>query len=127
MVSSSIAARFHNIWGKYATAGVTIKALRDEVPTRLHDHIIKTMYTTRRSNGVRLFYDDSKRKIGKQAIGNRLKDIFDQLNSPLTLNESNDSIRRMLKRAFGMEKTVNTNDHIVLSNNPNPIPTSDNV
>jgi hypothetical protein len=83
-----------SIWGNYATASITIKALRDKVPSRLYGHITKTMYTTRRSNDILHFYDDSKRKVGRQAIGNRLKDIFDQLNAPLTLHESNGSIRR---------------------------------
>ncbi len=61
-----------SVWGKYATPSITIKMLCNKIPVRLHKHIINTMYTTRRNHGVQLLFDDSKRKIGKQAIRNRL-------------------------------------------------------
>jgi hypothetical protein len=120
-------------WGNYAVASIIIKTLRDKVPSRLHDHLTKTMYNTRRNNGIIHFYDDSRRKVGKQAVGNRLKEIFEQLNAPLTLHESNGSIRKMLKEAFGMNKTtVNPNMNLVVPSEKNPprleeIPTHDNV
>ena len=47
------------------------------------------------------FYDASNRRIGRQAIANRLKDTLDEIDIPLTLLESNDSIRVKLKKALG--------------------------
>jgi hypothetical protein len=85
------------------------------------------MNTTRRNNGIRLFYDDSNRKIDKQAIGNMLKDIFDQIDSPLTLQESNGTIHGMIKKAFGMERTVSTNDLIALPSDSGIVSPNDNV
>ncbi len=92
------------VWGKYATARINIKTLRDKIPVRLHEHITSMMYTTRRNPKVLCFYDDLKRNIGKQAIGHRLRDVFDRISIPLTLRESNGSIRRILKRAFKIDK-----------------------
>ncbi len=55
-----------------------------------------------------------QKKIGKQAKGNRLKDIFNQLNTPLTC--------RMLIRAFCMDKdTVFINKQDILSSDTNTI------
>lgn len=89
-----------SLWAKYSTANFTIKVLRDRQPARLHDHIISTLFHERRFPDVYKFYDKSKKKIGRQALGNRLKDIFDEFQTPLTLRESNGTIRLKLKRAF---------------------------
>jgi hypothetical protein len=37
-----------SLWGKYATASLAIKALRDNVPTRIVNHLNQTLYTERR-------------------------------------------------------------------------------
>jgi adenylylsulfate kinase-like enzyme len=59
------------------------------------------MYHERRRQDVYKFYDASNRRIGRQAIANRLKDTFDEIDTPLTLLESNDCIRVKLKKALG--------------------------
>jgi hypothetical protein len=46
------------------------------------------------------FYDNSKKKVGKHAIGNRLKEIFELIAEPITLEESNGSLRLLLKKSF---------------------------
>jgi hypothetical protein len=88
------------IWAKYATANMTIKVLRDERPKRIHNHLRNTLYYERRSKNVMKFYDISRKRIGKQAIGNRLKSVFDEITEPITFNESDNSLRVLLKRTF---------------------------
>ena len=49
----------------------------------------------------RFKFDNSENKFGRQAIGNRLKYIFDDIRSKLTYTESDNRIRRLLKLNFG--------------------------
>jgi len=93
-----------SLWSKYSCSNIVIKILRDRVPPRLHRHILSTMYHERRRQDAYKFYDASNRRIGRQAIANRLKDTFDEINLPLTLMESNDSIRIKLINALGFVK-----------------------
>jgi len=88
------------IWAKYATSNLTIKLLRDKKPVRIYNHLINTLYYERRSKGVIKFYDNSRKRVGKQAIGNRLKSIFDEVAEPITFKESDNSLRKLLKRTF---------------------------
>ncbi len=92
-----------SVWAKYATANLAIKILRDHVPTRLYRHLNETLYYERRSANIIKFYDSSSKRVGKNAIGNRLKNVFDEINNPITLLESNDSIRLLLKKTFFKE------------------------
>jgi hypothetical protein len=48
------------------------------------------------------FYKNSTRRIGRQALGNRLKHIFDVITAQITLEESNDSLRVKLKKSLGL-------------------------
>jgi len=88
-------------WAKYATASIVIKILRDKEPARLEEHISQTLFYERRQPGILKFYDASRNKIGRQCIGNRLKETFDVISTPFNLNETNDTIRIRLKRALG--------------------------
>lgn len=92
------------LWAKYITASTVVKILRDDQPARLSDHIQDTIYSEERTMRVK-FYDKSKLKPGQQAIGNRIKHIFDEIYSTITFNESNDSLRVLLKRELGFPKT----------------------
>jgi hypothetical protein len=47
------------MWGKYSTASVVIKAIRDGEPFRLCDHLRENRYSEVRSKRVR-FFDSSK-------------------------------------------------------------------
>ncbi len=89
-----------SVWAKYATASFTIKAIRDGVPTRLNNHINQTLNYERRFPKMLRFYDSSRKRVGKQALCNRLKSIFDDIKVKLTWQESNDTIRRMLKKSL---------------------------
>ena len=91
-----------SLWAKYITASTVIKILRDQAPIRLHDHLVQTIYSERRNPGVWKFYDSSRVRIGKHAIGNRLKEIFDEINEPITFKETDGMLRTKLKRLLGM-------------------------
>jgi hypothetical protein len=89
-----------SIWAKYATASTSIKIRRDKVPVRLHRHLNDTIYYERMAPNVIRFFDSSKKRIGRYALGNRLKEIFDVINDPISLHESNCFIRLLLNKSF---------------------------
>ncbi len=60
------------------------------------------MYSERRSHQAK-FYDGSGIRIGKQALGNRLRDLFTEINTSITFTETDCMIRTVLKRAFFAE------------------------
>jgi hypothetical protein len=95
------------LWSKYITASTVIKILRDGHPVRLNDSILKNIYVNDRSKSIK-FFDRSHFKAGKQSINNRLGDIFQEIKTEITLTESNDTLRRILKKSFGFP----TNDRI---------------
>jgi hypothetical protein len=97
-----------SLWGKYAVANCVIKIIRDQAPTRLRWHIEQTMYSERRHPNIVKFYDNSRLRIGRHAVGNRLKEIFDEINEPITFLETNCSLRQKLKRVLGFLLKNNT-------------------
>jgi hypothetical protein len=97
-------------WAKYSTASTVVKIIRDDHPTRLRDHLKESMYHEERSGRVK-FFDQSRLKQGRQAVGNRLKLIFDEINTKITFKESNDSLRLLLKKCFNFPNIPNR-DHI---------------
>jgi hypothetical protein len=88
------------LWARYATANIVIKILRDRAPMLLLDHLELTKYSERRTPEVIKFYDKSNTKIGFQAIGNLIGKIFNEINAPITLSESNAAIRTLLKKSL---------------------------
>jgi hypothetical protein len=92
------------IWTKYATANTVIKILRDRQPKRLYGHLHQTLYHERRQQLVMKFFDKSRYRVGRQCVGNRLKSVFDEIDTPFNLTESNDAIRVKLKKALGFIK-----------------------
>jgi len=90
-------------WAKYITGSTVIKILRDNEPIRLREHLLQTLYRESRSERTK-FFDKSRLISGRQAIGNRLKHIFDEIETPILFTESNDSIRTLLKRNLGFPK-----------------------
>ncbi len=79
--------------------------MRDELPDRLHKHLQKTLYYEKRKEGVIKFFDVSQTKFGQQAVGNRVQDVFNEISHKFNLDESNDQIRRILKKALGFRTT----------------------
>ena len=105
-------------WSKYSTASTAIKILRDKVPVRLHRHLKDTLYYERRASNVIKFFDKSSKRVGRQAFGNRLKTVFEEIKKPISLNESKNTIRLLLKKSF----FIKTNDLLVGFNGPGPTP-----
>jgi len=66
------------------------------------------LYYERRRPEFLKFYNDSNKKIGRQAFGSRLKPIFDLISEPFTLIESDNAIRVKLKRSLGFVTGVKT-------------------
>jgi len=91
-------------WAKYSSANLAIKILRDREPVRLHTHLNAMLYYERRSRNVPKFFDGSRLRVGRQAIGNRLKSVFDELNTEITFKESNNSLRLLLKKALNFPR-----------------------
>jgi len=61
--------------------------------------IEENKYSIRR-NGKTKFYDSSQRRAGRQALGNRLNDIFDNLCDNWTKASYKDAIQIYLKKIF---------------------------
>ena len=61
---------------------------------------MKTLYQERRNRSKIKFFDASTNRGRFQAVGNRIKELFDEIGEPITCTEDNDVIRRKLKQAF---------------------------
>jgi len=61
-------------WSKYTQASFVIKCLNtDDSPQYLKQTLLETIFTTRRNPRKGRFFNNTKGKIGKQRISNRLK------------------------------------------------------
>ncbi len=67
----------------------------------LRAHLLETLYYERRQPGLVRFYDNSKKHIGRQALGNGLGHAFKEIDEAFTINESDDTIRLKLKKSLG--------------------------
>jgi len=89
-----------NQWYKYATATAVIKILNTKKPMYSHSKLSESLYTTRRKPLIGRFFDNSRGKIGKQSLENRLSMMdaigFDWIDQGL----SDDRLRQLLKKAF---------------------------
>ncbi len=47
-------------------------------------------------------FDASRRRPRQQVFSNRLKDIFNEIDTPFYLSDSNDTLRVRLKEALGL-------------------------
>jgi hypothetical protein len=97
-------------WAQYTTASLAIKVMRDKKPKPLYDVLKQTFYTERRNKGRGLFFDASRRRVGRQSLQNRLEHVA-QIKEPW--NEqgqvlTNDRIRVMLKKAFFSYNVIGT-------------------
>jgi len=87
------------IWSSYSTASLVIKIKRDRSPNYLHETIQETLYTTRRQPDRAKFYDNSRGKIGKHRLSNRLMTMND-LPAWMDKMMTDDAIRIFLKKHF---------------------------
>jgi len=89
-------------WSTYSTSSLVIKVIRDRSPTYLYEMLHETIHTTRRQPTKARFYDNSKGKIGKHRLCNRLQGMND-LPEWLNLDMTDDAIRRLLKKALNFD------------------------
>ncbi len=59
-----------------------------------------TLYQERRNRNKIKFYDASANRGGFQAVGNRIKELFDEIDEPITCAETDTVLRLKLKQAF---------------------------
>lgn len=87
-------------WSKYAIASIVIKCLTSNKPTNLVNFLRETMYIDQRFPDAAKFYDNSRRKIGKQKLGNNLGFMQAIKDDWLGQDLDNHKIRRILKKTF---------------------------
>jgi len=87
-------------WVRYSLASLVIKTYKHREPFYLYLCLNETLYTVRRKPLIGRFFDNSKGKVGKQKICNKLR-FMDSLNTDwIGKDISNDALRRMLKKTF---------------------------
>ncbi len=113
----------NSLWAKYATANTMIKILRDLVPVRLHCHFYVYILYERRAPIAIKFFVSSKKESEDRHLGIRLKEIFDVINDPISLHESNCSIWPLLKKyLFKIDNVPPIIPVGVCFNGPGPLP-----
>jgi len=88
-------------WSQYLMTSSAIKAIKRKAPTFLARESIQNMFTERRRPEVPKFFDNSKRKIGRQAVRNRLSPL-NGLTFKWMNGISDDLLRINLKKHFKM-------------------------
>ena len=86
-------------WGRYSVASTVIKICRNRTPELLNEQLHTNMYFERRYPALAKFFDGSKRRVGKQALMNRLSHM-NNLDERYLKNLSDNAIRVLLKNAF---------------------------
>jgi len=89
-----------SVWAQYLLASSAIKAITRGNPPTLAMECKRNMFCERRGSDKPRFYDDSRRKVGKQAVRSRLN-FMNDLPFDWLAGQSNDNIRRQLKKHFG--------------------------
>jgi len=84
---------------KWTVGSTIISTLRYDLPKRLASNIRRNMYTTSRSGQSRSF-DSSRKRIGKQAIENRIDGIIQQFDPNWTNLCNKHDTRIFLKKKF---------------------------
>jgi len=87
-------------WGLYTSASVAMKVIRDQQPKYLHQRLLDTLYTCRRTPSIGHFYNNAKGKIGKQSLENRLMHMDSLKTDWLGLDWNDDRIWINLKKTF---------------------------
>jgi len=82
-------------------ASTAIKAITRGTPTVLANELWRNTFTERRRSGRPKFYDDSKRRIGRQSLRNRLN-FLNGVSFELINGMSDATLRINLKKEFGM-------------------------
>jgi len=87
-------------WVNFLTASKVVKITRDKQPVHLYNCITSTLFEEPRKPGHGRFYDNSKRKVGKQKLCNRLNFMNDIGFQWTNTSLNNDEIRIKMKETF---------------------------
>jgi len=87
-------------WVRYSLATQAIQILAKREPFYLYENLVETLYTTRRKPLMGRFFDNSKGKIGRQKLCNKMQCMDLMTTNWLGLDQSKDGIRRTLKKTF---------------------------
>jgi len=91
------------MWSKYAAGSLVIKITRDRGPLNLYAGLMENFYTEPRRPNHGRYFDNSRGKIGKHRLQNRM-DFMSELGPWLTdPNIENDQIRRLLKNRLNFD------------------------
>jgi len=92
-------------WIQYLLANTAIKAITRGQPTLLSREMRENMFIERRRSGRPKFFDNSKKKIGRQALRNRLG-FMGRFKFDWSSGLTDDNLRVNLKKELG----INTSD-----------------
>jgi len=84
---------------KYMTGSIYINCYLSGKPTRLLATIKENEYLIRRTGQLR-YFDSSKKRIGKQALCNRIDEVVKIFDTSWTNLKNKDAIRIFLKKTF---------------------------
>jgi len=87
-------------FAQYAFASTAIKIKWNGQPERLASMIMTTSYQTRRDPDFTRFFINAKKKVGTQAIWNRLHSITEVLGREWDKPKSKDQLRIHLKKNY---------------------------
>jgi len=88
-------------WSNYLMASTAIKAITRGTPKAIAEELQKNMFKERRRQNRPKFFDDSKRKIGRQQLKNRLN-FLNGLSFDWIDGMCDATLRINLKKEFGM-------------------------
>jgi len=84
----------------YIVSKLVIKTIHSHEPVHIYKKLLDTFYSTRRKPGLGHFFNNSKGKIGKQSIQNRLTLMDEITDDWMTQLRTDNSLRIMLKKTF---------------------------
>ena len=94
-------------WAGYAVSSLVVNVVASGRPIRLREKILKNEYVERRRPRMVLFYSSAKKRIGQQAIQNRLARTMElvhfdwrYLEQDWRRTKGNEYLRRNLKASF---------------------------
>jgi len=87
-------------WVNFLTSSKIIKICRNKEPPDIYEMLMSTVYNEPRKPNIGYFFDDSRKKPGKQRICNRLAMMKEVKKPWLHQQLTDDEIRIEMKRTF---------------------------
>jgi len=87
-------------WADFAVSKMFVHTMLNCKPERIHQNILSQSYSENRKPGLMFVFDASQKKIGRQAIQNRLSTLSKKIKMSWTFGATKDQVRIGLKRSF---------------------------